>query len=128
MSKTVGIDGLAEALTETLNEYQENVTMGMKDLVKKTAKLGVDAIRQSAPVRTGEYAKGWTSKMEEGRLASKATIHNKTRYQLAHLLEKGHEIGNGHGYFGRTKAIPHLKPVEDEIVKQMQDGVVKVVK
>ena len=128
MAKTVGVDGLAEALDGILKEYQENVTMGMTDLVKKTAKLGADAIRQSAPGRTGEYAKGWTSKLEEGRLASKATIHNRTRYQLAHLLEKGHEIGNGYGYFDRTKPIPHIQPVEDEIVRQMLKGVVEIVK
>ena len=128
MAKTVGVDGLAEALDGILKEYQENVTMGMTDLVKKTAKLGADAIRQSAPVRTGEYAKGWTSKLEEGRLASKATIHNRTRYRLTHLLETDHDIRNGYGYFGRTKPIPHIQPVEDEIERQMLKGVVKIVK
>ena len=39
-------------------------------------------------------------------------VHNKTDYQLTHLLENGHVIRNKKGTYGRAPAHPHIKPIE----------------
>lgn len=44
-------------------------------------------------------------------------IHNKTNYQLTHLLEFGHATKNG----SRTKAQPHIRPIEEEYSEKFED-------
>ena len=60
--QTVNIDGLAAAVMEGLTEYADLATDKMKAAVKKSAKTVKDEINSSAPVRTGKYAKSWSTK------------------------------------------------------------------
>ena len=123
MAKTVGVDGLAEALDGILKEYNDEIARGTKECVKKVARAGVKALRDVSPKRTGEYAAGWTAKVEEGRLRSTATLYNK-KPGLPHLLENGHAIKNGTGRtFGRVPGRPHIAPVEETLAEQFRDEI-----
>ena len=79
----------------------------------KIAKEGVQKLRNTSPKKTGDYAKGWRVKRERGRGIPVVTIHNKTDYQLTHLLENGHIVRNAKGTYGRFNGIKHIAPVEE---------------
>ena len=116
--KKVSIDGLADAVLEELEEYNELATETMKAAVERAGKTVRDEIRSNAPARTGKYAKSWTSKRtRESSTALEVTVYSPSRYMLAHLLEHGHAKCGG----GRVRAIPHIAPAEvvgEELLEQ----------
>ena len=105
---------LSDQMAEILNEYVEEVVQVTNDSIDKTAKESVKKLKSSSPSQSGDYAKGWTLKKEKGpKGVITVTVHNKTQYQLTHLLENGHVIRNSKGEYGRAPAIKHIAPVEE---------------
>lgn len=104
------IDDLADLVMDGLREYSEFADTAMKKAVRKTATSVRKEISENAPKRTGRYAKSWMAKKtKENSHSLEMTVHSKDRYQIAHLLEKGHAKRNG----GRVAAIPHIAPAEE---------------
>lgn len=104
------IDDMADEIMKGLTEYAELADTAMKKAVRKTATSVKNEISANAPKRTGKYAKSWTTKkVKENSHSLEITVHSKDRYQIAHLLEKGHAKRNG----GRVSAIPHIAPAEE---------------
>ena len=125
--KNVSIDGLADAVIQELEEYNKLSAETVKKAVDKAGKTVRDQIKGSAPVRTGKYARSWTSrKTKETATALQVTVYSPSRYMLAHLLEQGHAKRNG----GRVRAIPHIAPAEaageeqltQDIIRGLQNG------
>lgn len=103
------IDDMADEIMKGLTEYAELADSAMKKAVRKTAKTVKEEISANAPKRTGRYAKSWaTKKTKENSHTLEMTVHSKDRYQLAHLLEKGHAKRGG----GRVSGKPHIAPAE----------------
>lgn len=120
-NRTVSIEQMAEAINDGLQEYADLAADEMKAAVKTTAKSVKDEIASTAPKDTGAYAKSWTTKAtSETSTSIEMTVYSKNKYQLAHLLEKGHALRNG----GRTRAFPHIAPAEangeTELVKLIE--------
>ena len=126
MSRTVKADKLADAINEILDAYGEHVTEGTKEAVQKVAEQAKKDTRAKAPQRTGKYRRGWAVKDTSTRLSAEAIVHNRTRYQLTHLLEKGHALKRGGRTIGKgeTRAFPHIGPAEENAIKNFE----KVVK
>lgn len=109
---------LVDEINKILDEYALEVNEDVNKAAKATAKLGAKELKSTSPkskskVRGGRYARGWAVKETKGTFGyTQLTIHNKKDYQLTHLLENGHLIRNKTGTYGRTKARPHIKPVE----------------
>ena len=104
------IDDLADLVMDGLREYSELADTAMKKAVRKTAASVRKEISENAPKDTGTYAKSWaTKKVAENSHKLEMTVHSKNRYQLAHLLEKGHAKRNG----GRVAGHPHIAPAEE---------------
>ena len=124
MAKKTPSDKLGEALSKILDDYAKDTIKDVSGLVKKFAQKGAQAVKSEAKAKgwgeTTNYADGWTSRFETGRLSAQGTIYNKNAPGLPHLLEKGHALRNG----GRTRAIVHIAPVEEKIT----DEFVKAVK
>ena len=113
----VNIDNLASVVMEGLEEYVNLADTEMKKAVKKTAKSVKDEISANAPKNTGAYAKSWaTKKTGENSHSLEMTVHSKNRYQLAHLLEKGHAKRGG----GRVSGKPHIAPAEENGIQLLE--------
>ena len=67
------------------------------------------------------YAKGWTPK----KVGKQTVIHNRTDYQLTHLLENGHDVISHGKKVGHFDGITHIAPVEKQVIEKMTEEVEK---
>lgn len=111
-------DSLAGTINEYLAEYGDVVIETLEDAVSNVAKESVNDLKQGGPYKTrnkAKYTGAWKSKTEKSRTGASATVYNAKSPGLAHLLEFGHATKNG----GRTKAYPHVEPVDDKTEKRI---------
>lgn len=112
---------LEKSIADYLVAYTKEVEVDLKKAQKRIAQQGAKTLRETSPDRYGDYKKGWTiKKTNKGFI-----VHNRTRYQLTHLLEHGHaKIGGG-----RVPGISHIEPVEktviDDYIKEVERAIRK---
>ena len=114
-------DRLEKAVMKILDKYGEDVKANLEEITKEMAKKGAQEVKRNAKGAvkgTGEYAAGWTSKVEVGRLSTTGVVYNKTP-GLPHLLEHGHALRQG----GRAPAFTHIEPVEEKLVAEYEKAV-----
>lgn len=114
-------DRFAADVQKILSEYAGSVKENLDEVTKAVAKKGAQAVRRAAAGAvggSGKYARGWTSKVEVGRLGVSGVIYNKTP-GLPHLLEYGHANRGG----GRTPGRPHIASAEEQIVREFEEEV-----
>ena len=118
--RRVTVDQMAEAVMKGLLEYAELATDTMKDCVKKAGNTVKKETQENAPVKSGRYRKSWAVKRQkETSTTLGMVVHSRNRYQLTHLLEKGHAKRGG----GRVAAIPHIGPAEEKGIRVLEDGI-----
>ena len=116
MGQKIQIDQLVDAVNEQLEEYSKLTAQTVKTAVTKAGNSVKDTIKDTAPVKSGRYAKSWrTKKTKETSTELEVTVYSPSRYMLAHLLEHGHAKRNG----GRVRAIPHIAPAEETAEEQL---------
>lgn len=102
-------DDLTNAILGELRKYRDDVDEVVVEAVDKTTQQTVSTLRKTSPKLTGDYQKGWRSRLvkdEQGRYVKE--IYNKTDWQLTHLLEHGHAKTGG----GRVPPVKHIEPAE----------------
>lgn len=116
----IPLDQLGNEIAKILSEYTEDVIEGIDEAGQEVAKEAVKELKAKSPKKTGGYAKGWTKKTEKkyGDVST-VIIYNKNKPGLTHLLEHGHAKRGG----GRVDGIPHIKPVEEKIIKEFSSKV-----
>ncbi len=125
MSDTVSVDGLAGAISNTLQQYSDAVIDGVKKAEDITAKECKESLEADSPVgATGKYKKGWKVTVTADTPLEKHTVIHNKEYRLTHLLENGHATRNG----GRTKAQPHIKPNEEKANAAFEKRVKEVIR
>lgn len=126
MGKTT-VDGLDKAVGDAFDLFYGACITDIQEAAKVAAKQAAKDLRAKSPIgNTNEYAKGWTSTQKKTRTGVTATVYNKDRYMIAHLLEHGHAKVNG----GRTAAQVHIAPIEktagdkfvDELTRRIESG------
>lgn len=119
----IPIDRLADELVQAIKEYTDDVEMGVRKAVDKTAREVLKEAQALAPKRTGEYAKTFTITKDDGYGVTRRIIWNKKHYSRVHLLEFGHAKVNG----GRVKEYPHLRPAYDKHGARLPDELKRVI-
>lgn len=116
----IPLDQLGDEIAKILSEYTEDVIEGIDEAGQEVAKEAIRELKAKSPKKTGGYAKGWTKKTEK-KVGDVSTviIYNKNKPGLTHLLEHGHAKRGG----GRVDGIPHIKPVEEKIIKEFSSKV-----
>ena len=111
-------------ISTILNEYSEEIQEDISKTAEDKSKEARQKLREVSPKRTGEYRKGWKVKVIRGRDFIDCIVHNATKYQLTHLLEKPHAKRNG----GVTTPKVHIKPVEEKIVREYEKEIENIIK
>lgn len=119
----VSIDHMADEIMKGLKEYAYTYAETVKTAVKKASNTVKKEVVKNTPVRTGKYKRSFkVTKQKETANALTMVVHSKDRYQLTHLLEKGHAKRGG----GRVRAIPHIAPAEqkgiEKLTKEIERG------
>lgn len=112
-----GADTITAQLDKIMTEYAEDTETIVGTCAQMAAKKTRTDIVAASPVGTGKtagrYKRGWSVKRESSRGLVSFIVHNKTDYQLTHLLEKSHVIKNQFGEYGRTNPTPHIAPAAE---------------
>ena len=108
---TVSEDKFAYALENILKGVDTNISECVVKPIGSAVMYGAKIARWAAPMRTGGYAGGFTSKVDRtGTKHCVGTVYNKNKPGLVHLLEKGHRTIGGGWVEGR----PHLSTAAEE--------------
>lgn len=90
---------------DKINHFDNNV-----------AKKTVSKLKQTSPVNTGKYKKGWKKTVVKENSTSLVIAIHDAKYSLVHLLEKGHQKRGG----GRVAAIKHVEPAEQAAIAELE--------
>jgi hypothetical protein len=114
---------LSKEISKALTEYTQEVTEGLEEAKLKIAKDTVKELKKAGGFKdlTGDYRKGWARK----KVGTAQVVHNRTDYQLTHLLENGHVIEGG---TGRSESFPHIRPAEQRAIREYVEQVEKVIR
>lgn len=122
MAETISVQ-----MRKILDAYEDRVENVYEASVSRVSREAVQRLRNTSPKKSGSYARGWTLKKVKSRAnVTDVIVHNRTDYQLTHLLENGHVIRNKKGEYGRTRPIKHIAPVaewaENELPNDIERG------
>lgn len=119
---TVTADTLGATIAGSLQEFSNEKIKKIKEIISEKSKECAKNIKKDSPKRNGKYAKGWTAtKQFEDNLNISYVVHNKTDWQLTHLLENGHANRDG----SRTEGIPHIEPNCEKIEAEIDSEIEK---
>lgn len=125
MPSSINID-LSKAVNQLLEEYGDGIQDTINKVLKDVGKEAVGVIRSksSAHNHTGRYMKGWRAEIvNEGYGINTIVLHNKTDWNLTHLLNNGFESVRHHK---RVEGDGHIDDAEtiinEMLVKKVEEN------
>jgi len=118
----VRIENMAAEIMREMEKYGEAVADDVKAAAKKIGKETANELHGTSPKDSGKYAKGWTSTVQSEKANSIDIVVHDKKYQITHLLEKGHQNRNG----GRTPAIVHIAPAEEAAAEKFEREIERI--
>lgn len=118
-------DDLADAISDIIKEYSDEIITNLPDIVQTVAKDAQKNLKKLIGEKfrgTGKYQKSIKVKRTGTGLNGKTsyTLYS-TESRLTHLLENGHVIKNQTGkVYGMTQAVPHWSIVEEEAAEALE--------
>lgn len=97
-----------EEIEKIVSQYVGNANAAVLRSAKKAAAAAAKELRSESPKRTGAYADDWTYATR----GAHTVVYNRKHYQLAHLLEYGHQQMAGGRTVGSVAPKIHIAPVE----------------
>lgn len=124
MTNISDLTQLRNRLNNILREYEKKVDLDVEDVLKEVTRNSALRLRKNSSgnfqSRSGNlsYRRGWRAKKAtSGRYEHKWVIYNATKYQLTHLLEKGH--ANRNKSKPRVSAFPHIAQEEKNAINEV---------
>lgn len=114
-------------IKEILEDYSQDIQDGITKEAIEVAKKGKQELKQKSPEKTGDYKKGWTVSTIKGKGYVRCTLHNKTDYQLTHLLEKPHKDRTGTKTI-YPKSMGIIYSVEQDCIREYKSGSERIIK
>lgn len=113
----IRVSDLGRELAKEIGRYSDEVNNILDNLEEKYSKIAVKKLRVAGNFETHrskkEYKKGWRAKRSP---SGGWVVYNATNPGLTHLLERGHALASG----GRTRAFPHIAPIEQQIIRDFE--------
>ncbi|GIP38309.1 hypothetical protein J31TS4_15890 [Paenibacillus sp. J31TS4] len=120
----IRIDQLADAISNAVREYTEDVADAIEQKVDEVADAVLKDVESNAPKRTGKYAQGFKKTKRDEAEKTKRVIWNKKDHRRVHLLEFGHAKRGG----GRVAGRPHLRPAYDRHAAGLPDDIKRIIR
>lgn len=122
----ISIDQLADAITDAVRQYTEDVSEAIEQEVDATANEVLKEVKTNHPYRdrTGEYTKGFKATKQDRPGVTRRVVWNKKHYRRVHLLEFGHAKRGG----GRVPAYPHLRPAYEKHAAKLPEKIKRIIR
>lgn len=118
--KEYSVDSLADAISNELKGYSEEITIAMKEITWDVTDRLVGRTKADAPTgrRKGKYKRAISSKtlFESEHKLIEVWYVKKPHYRLAHLLNNGHKTRSK----GYVKGDNHITKNEEIAVKEFE--------
>lgn len=103
-------------IDKILKQFGENTTEVVNECVQTVAEKATAELKTAGTFKGRKYRGSWTNEVQQKPGYTDAVVFNKRNYRLTHLLEFGHAKQNG----GRTRAFPHIAPVNDKVAEMFE--------
>lgn len=128
----VSPDNLAKEFMAILEDFRDATEDQVAYALQETAEDCANELKNAHPSGSGKYSswndynKGWGRTKIKIQKHGKYSIsvHNKKSPGLTHLLENGHALRGG----GRTRAFPHIAPVNDQAEHKLLENIKKAIR
>lgn len=96
--------------------------LDVRNILSKYGQIGVNALAEATPSRSGETASSWNYSIEIGSghyAIYWSNSHTNDGVNIALILQMGHGTGTGGYYSGIDYINPALRPIFDQIAEDV---------